>query len=478
MVRIAVAEGDGIGPEIMRSVLRVFEAAQVPVEPVFVEMGLSVWERGVSAGITEEARKTIEEIGILLKGPMATPKGGGVKSINVTARKTWNTFANKRIFKTLRGVPRARYQHPDVDITMIRENIEDTYGAIEHMQTHDVAQCRRLITRPGSEQVARYALEVAHRKGARRVTVGHKANIMKLTDGLFLDTFYEVAKEYPDLAVDDRIVDALAMELVMKPQEFDVVVLPNLQGDILSDLCAGLVGGLAYAPAANIGEHIAIFEAVHGTAPDIAGQGIANPTALLLSACILLRHIGMVEWADQIEDATQVALRKALRAPDLASATKFSTEGFTDQVVEVLQALPRVDAGPRELPNHITSRPVRTEQRMMESPTPQSKTTRGVDLFIDSPRPPAEIAEVVNAACLDGMQVTMISNRGTQVWPTGSVFTDCVNHHRVRVEADSAIEQGVIFDVARRVSATERVCSLEALVRLDDQDGFSLAQGQ
>jgi isocitrate dehydrogenase len=264
------------------------------------------------------------------------------------------------------------------------------------------------------------------------------------------------------------------MDLVMKPETFDVIVLPNLQGDILSDLCAGLVGGLAYAPAANIGENISIFEAVHGTAPDIAGQGIANPTALILSSCIMLRHIGMNAWADRIEEATQEALRISLRAPDLSQPQPFSTEGFTDQVVEILNGMPAIEESAPELP----SRPVRNSLRMLESPPPQSKVTRGTDLFIDSPKMPSEIAEIVNAACPEGMKVTMISNRGTQVWPTGSVFTDCINHHRVRVESEEPVDRSVIFEIALKVSQKERVCSMEALVRLDDKDGFSLAQGQ
>jgi isocitrate dehydrogenase len=243
-MKIAVAKGDGIGPEIMDAVLSIFEAAQVSLQYEFVDMGAYVYSQGNSAGMTPEAKATIEQLGILFKGPMETPKGKGVKSINVTARKVWNTFANKRVFKSLHGVDTvfSRAGIP-IDITIVRENIEDTYGGIEHMLTHDVALCRRFITRPGSLQVHRYAFDMARKKGARKVTCGHKANIMKITDGLFLETFYEVAKEFPDIKANDVIVDDLAMKLVVKPQEFDVVVLPNLQGDIISDLCAGLVGG-------------------------------------------------------------------------------------------------------------------------------------------------------------------------------------------------------------------------------------------
>ena len=272
-MKIAVAKGDGIGPEIMQAVLDIFNAAAVPLQYEVVEMGKWVFDKGYSNGMTPEAQRVIESCGILFKGPMETPKGKGVKSVNVTARKTWNTYANKRVFQTLHGVDTVFSKAGiPVDITVVRENIEDTYGGIEHMLTHDVALSRRFITRPGSLQVIKYAFEMARKKNARRITCGHKANIMKITDGLFLKCFYEVAADYPELKADDVIVDDLCMKLVTRPDIFDVVVLTNLQGDIVSDLCAGLVGGLGFAPSANIGDHICIFEAVHGTAPDIAGK--------------------------------------------------------------------------------------------------------------------------------------------------------------------------------------------------------------
>src|SRR3954466_14222438 len=217
MTKIAVAKGDGIGPEIMDSVLHIFDAVKLPLEYEYVEMGKWVFDKGFSNGMTPEAQRTIETLGILFKGPMETPKGKGVKSVNVTARKTWNTYANKRVFQTLKGVDTVFSKAGiPIDITIVRENIEDTYGGIEHMLTQDVALSRRFITRPGSHQVIKYAFEMAKKKGTRRITCGHKANIMKLTDGLFLQTFYDVAKEFPELKADDKIVDDLAMQLVVK----------------------------------------------------------------------------------------------------------------------------------------------------------------------------------------------------------------------------------------------------------------------
>eukprot|EP01136_Pigoraptor_vietnamica_P014070 Opistho-1_new@55814 len=343
MTKIAVANGDGIGPEIMDAVLSVFKAAKVPLEYEFVDMGKWVFDKGYSNGMTPEAQQTIESLGILFKGPMETPKGKGVKSVNVTARKTWNTYANKRTFQTLHGVDTVFSKAGiPIDVTIVRENIEDTYGGIEHMLTHDVALSRRFITRPGSLQVIKYAFEMAKKKGAHRITCGHKANIMKLTDGLFLEVFYEVAKEYPELKADDVIVDDLCMKLVSRPDLFDVVVLTNLQGDIVSDLCAGLVGGLGFAPSANIGDHISIFEAVHGTAPDIAGKNIANPTALLLSGFGMLHHLGLMEVAIMMENALLYTLESGVHTGDFGdrSIQSLSTTEFADAIIGNFGKLP------------------------------------------------------------------------------------------------------------------------------------------
>src|SRR5215216_5835300 len=348
-MRIAVAKGDGIGPEIMDAVLNIFNANKVPLEYETVEMGKWVFDKGFSNGMTPEAQQAIEALGILFKGPMETPKGKGVKSVNVTARKTWNTYANKRVFQTLHGVDTVFSKAGILsDITIVRENIEDTYGGIEHMLTHDVALSRRFITRPGSLQVIRYAFEMARKKGAKRITCGHKANIMKLTDGLFLECFYEVAKSYPELKSDDIIVDDLAMKLVVKPQDFDVVVLTNLQGDIISDLCAGLVGGLGFAPSANIGDHISIFEAVHGTAPDIAGKNIANPTALLLSGLAMLRHLGYTENAAIIENALLYTLENGVHTGDFGNRSKaaLNTTQFAEAIISNFGKTPKTNARP------------------------------------------------------------------------------------------------------------------------------------
>ncbi len=483
-MKIAVAKGDGIGPEIMDAVLKIFNANHVPLEYEFVDMGKWVFDKGFNNGMTPEAQQSIEALGLLFKGPMETPKGKGVKSINVTARKTWNTFANKRTFQSLHGVDTVFSKAGiPIDITVVRENIEDTYGGVEHMLTHDVALSRRFITRPGSMQVIRYAFEMAKQKKARRITCGHKANIMNLTDGLFLECFYEVAKEYPELNADDVIVDDLCMKLVIKPETFDVVVLTNLQGDIVSDLCAGLVGGLGFAPSANIGDHISIFEAVHGTAPDIAGKNIANPTALLLSGLAMLRHVGLTENAAVIENALLYTLESGVHTGDFGDKSKPSvnTTEFANAIINNFGKKPEI--GAKELiPNQAgTPTPLKLEiNSMMVSKESADEKIVGVDLFIESDEQPLAIADKCKRHAGVKFNLINISNRGTQVWPTGSVYTNLVNQYNVRFESidNYPLNQQDIIGLYVSMSGNFKVCSLELLNMWGDKKAYSLAQGQ
>jgi len=483
-MKIAVAKGDGIGPEIMDAVLNIFKMGKVALEYEFVDMGKWVFDKGFSNGMTPEAKHTIEELGILFKGPMETPKGKGVKSVNVTARKTWNTYANKRVFQTLHGVDTVFSKAGiPIDITIVRENIEDTYGGIEHMLTQDVALSRRFITRPGSLQVIKYAFEMAKKKGTRRITCGHKANIMKLTDGLFLECFMEVAKEYPELKADDIIVDDLAMKLVVRPQEFDVVVLTNLQGDIISDLCAGLVGGLGFAPSANIGDHIAIFEAVHGTAPDIAGKNIANPTALLLSGIAMLRHLGLMENAAIIENALLFTLEQKVHTGDFGDkgTPALNTTQFAEAIIGNFGKVPAQGAKPM-LPN-MTPTPTAfrlDRNEMMVTEETQKEFIVGVDLFIESSEQPEKIAKKCQRHGGVKFNLINISNRGTQVWPTGSVYTNLVNQYNVRFESidGSPLNQQDVLGLYISLSGDFKICSSELLNMWGGKKAYSLAQGQ
>jgi isocitrate dehydrogenase len=483
-MKIAVAKGDGIGPEIMDAVLGIFKSNNVGLEYEFVDMGKWVFDKGFSNGMTQEAQQTIEKLGILFKGPMETPKGKGVKSVNVTARKTWNTYANKRVFQTLHGVDTVFSKAGiPIDITVVRENIEDTYGGIEHMLTHDVALSRRFITRPGSLQVIRYAFEMAKKKNAKRITCGHKANIMKITDGLFLESFYEVAKEYPELKSDDVIVDDLCMKLVTRPDIFDVVVLTNLQGDIVSDLCAGLVGGLGFAPSANIGDHICIFEAVHGTAPDIAGKNIANPTALLLSGIAMLRHLGLMENAAIIENALLYTLESGVHTGDFGSKETASanTTKFAETITGNFGKTPKVGAKPI-MPNMPVTPTVFKLQKnsMMVSAEMEEEEIVGADMFIESAEQPLVIADKCQKHAGTAFKLINISNRGTQVWPTGSVFTNLVNQYNVRYESvdGKPLAQKDVISLYVSLSNDFKVCSHELLNSWGDKRAYSLAQGQ
>jgi isocitrate dehydrogenase len=479
-MKIAVAKGDGIGPEIMEAVIAIFNAAKVPMEYEMVDMGRWVFDKGFSNGMTPEAKQTIEDLGILFKGPMETPKGKGVKSVNVTARKTWNTYANDRKFQTLSGVDTVFSKAGiPIDLTIVRENIEDTYGGIEHMLTQDVALGRRFITRPGSEQVIRYAFEMAKKKGAHRITCGHKANIMKLTDGLFLEVFKEVAKEYPELKSDDVIVDDLCMKLVSRPDLFDVIVLTNLQGDIVSDLCAGLVGGLGFAPSANIGDHISIFEAVHGTAPDIAGKNIANPTSLLLSGLSMLRHLGLMEQAVVIENALLYTLESGVHTGDFGDKNipSVNTTVFAQAIIDNFGKQPKHNPKPF-LPNfYVTPTNFKLEHNpMLQSDLRDQHKIVGVE----SADQPKVIADKCLTHASESLTLVTITNRGTQVWPSGSVFTNLVNQFYCRFETvnEAPLSQDQVIDLYRSLAKDFKICSLEVLNMWADKKAYSLAQGQ
>lgn len=484
MIEIAVAKGDGIGPEIMEAVLSIFKAAEAPLKYEFVEMGKWVFDKGYGNGMTPAAKATIEKLGILFKGPMETPKGKGVKSINVTARKTWNTYANKRTFQTLHGVNTVFSKAGiPIDLTVVRENIEDTYGGIEHQLTEDVAISRRMITRPGSEQVIRYAFEAARQKKARRITCVHKANIMKITDGIFLNTFKKVAAEYPEIAADDIIVDDLCMKLVTRPETFDVIVLTNLQGDIVSDLCAGLVGGLGFAPSGNIGDNICIFEAVHGTAPDIAGKNIANPTALLLSGIAMLQHLGLTATAAKIENALLYTLEQGIHTGDFGdkSTPALNTTDFAAQIVANFGKQPALGAKSAATDQPVTlDIPVLKENLLIHSSQPPVKTLAGVDFFIDSTLQPEAIATIAQKYSSTQLPLINISNRGTQVWPGGSKFTVLVDCYTIRFEAPESevVTQQAIIELYTKLAGEFQITSVETLLELDGQKAYSLAQGQ
>ena len=324
---VTLIRGDGIGPEVSDAVLDILAAADVPIE----------WEEAVVGQAAEQregdplpasALEAIRRTRVALKGPVGTPIGKGFQSVNVRLRQAFTLYANLRPVRNVEGVA-SRFQ--GVDLVIVRENTESLYSGLEHIVVPGVVESLKIITEVASTRIARFAFEYARANGRRRVTAIHKANIMKLSDGLFLECFRRVAEDYPDIAADDRIVDAACMRLVMTPESFDVLLLENLYGDIVSDLAAGLVGGLGLVPGANLGNDAAIFEAVHGTAPDIAGQNKANPTALLMSAILMLRHLDLPAHADRVERALFRTLREGVKTPDLGGST--GTREFAKEVV-------------------------------------------------------------------------------------------------------------------------------------------------
>ena len=335
---ITLIPGDGIGPEVVAATVQIIEAAGVEVEWETQLAGAHALEK-FGTTLPDALLESIRRNGVALKGPITTPVGKGFTSVNVGLRKGLDLYANVRPVRTLPDMP-SRYDN--VNLVIVRENTEDLYAGLEHIVIPGVVESIKIITEKASTRIARYAFEFARREGRKKVTAVHKANIMKLSDGLFLDSFYNVAKEFTDIEADDKIIDNCCMQLVMRPEQFEVLVMENLYGDIVSDLCAGLVGGLGLVPGANIGEIGAVFEAVHGSAPDIAGQGLANPTAVLQSAVLMLRHLNERAAADKIENAILAVFAEGkVRTRDIGGTSR--TSEFTQAVIEKMNNQPKND---------------------------------------------------------------------------------------------------------------------------------------
>ncbi|WP_022836882.1 NADP-dependent isocitrate dehydrogenase [Salisaeta longa] len=476
---IAVAYGDGIGPEITEAVLRILDAADAPLQYDVVHIGKAAYERGITSGIPEDAWTTIRNNKVLLKGPITTPQGGGYKSLNVTLRKALSLFANVRQAKAY--APFVDSNHPDMNVVVIRENEEDLYAGIEHQQTREVAQILKLITRPGSERIIRYAFEYARAYGREKVTCMTKDNIMKHTDGLFHEVFDEVAAEYPDIESDQLIIDIGAARVAAQPEQFDVIVTLNLYGDILSDITAQIAGSVGLAGSANIGTDVAMFEAVHGSAPDIAGRGIANPSGLLVGATQMLVHLGAADVAQTIKNAWLKTLEDGIHTADIYQAEtshrEVGTEAFTDAVIARLGAEPD------------TLKPVRYRSggiHVEPAPTPaQEKVLRGVDVFIDwddDGRDPDVIGHgLEEAAATVNWGLKMITNRGVKVYPDGLPETFWTDHWRCRfLPADAeAIDFARILDLLGALhNAGWDVIKTEHLYTFDGRRAYSLGQGE
>lgn len=476
---ITVAHGDGIGPEIMNAALEVLEAAgaRLAIEPI--EIGEKVYLSGQTAGILPSSWESLRRTKVFFKAPITTPQGGGYKSLNVTVRKSLGLFANVRPVRSL--LPFVDSKHPNMDLVIVRENEEDLYAGIEHRQTNEVYQCLKLISRPGCERIVRYAFEYARANGRKKVTCFVKDNIMKLTDGIFHRVFDEVAAEYPDITADHWIVDIGAALLADQPQRFDVIVMPNLYGDILSDVAAQIAGSVGLGGSSNIGEHCAMFEAIHGSAPDIAGQGIANPSGLILAGCMMLVHIGQADVAEKVHNAWLRTIEDGIHTGDIhtegQSAEKVGTDGFKHAVIERLGKKPRTLA-PAEYDKETAGVPVPSA-----SPTPPAKKEMvGIDVFVHWDQgSPDELGAVMSKAGTDALSLQVITTRGVKIWPDGIPETFCVDHWRCRYVAGdgrTASHKDIIELLGRVEAQGIDFIKTESLCTFDGELGYSLGQGQ
>jgi isocitrate dehydrogenase len=481
-VPVTVARGDGIGPEIMAATLRVLEAAGARLAVEEIEIGEQAYLAGHTSGIPPEAWDSLRRTRVLLKGPVTTPQGGGYKSLNVTIRKTLGLFANVRPCVSYH--PFVFTRHPAMNVVVIRENEEDTYAGIEHQQTDEVVQCLKLISRPGCERICRYAFEYAVANNRRKVTCLTKDNIMKLTDGLFHKVFDEVAAEYPRVAAEHLIVDIGTARLATSPEDFDVVVTPNLYGDIISDVTAEMTGSVGMAGSANVGRDFAMFEAIHGSAPAIAGRGIANPSGLLHSAVMMLVHIGQPACAGLIHNAWLRTIEDGIHTAEIASEehtrVRAGTAEFAAAVIE------RLGQKPRTLPAVTYEQsPARASLRVEAKKRPRAeKRLVGVDVFIHQPDvSPEELAGRLERAGGDGLQIKLITNRGVKVWPGGFPETFCTDHWRCRFRETGgnghAVTHDHILGLLRRINEEGLdFIKIENLCTLNGEPAFSLGQGE
>lgn len=477
MQKITVAKGDGIGPEIMKATLKILEAANAQIEWEEIEIGEKVYQGGNTSGITMEAWDSIRKNKVLLKAPITTPQGGGYKSLNVTMRKTLGLYANVRPCKSF--YPFVDTKHPDMDVVIIRENEEDLYAGIEHQQTDEVVQCLKLITRPGCEKIIRYAFEYARLYKRKKVSCFVKDNIMKHTDGLFHRVFKEIAVEYPDIENDSWIIDIGAARLADTPELFEVVVTSNLYGDILSDIAAQISGSVGLGGSANIGAEVAMFEAIHGSAPVIAGRDMANPSGLLRAAVMMLNHIGQQEVAEKIKNAWACVIEKGIHTADIykegVSKQKVGTRAFAEAIIAHLG----------QKPQHLSvveyEKNVRINIPKYERKKASHKALKGIDVFVDwrgkNPDQLAEQLQKVNGK----VKLSMITNRGVKVWPNGFEETFCTDHWRCRYESiggRTLERKDIPVLLAQAVENDLDVIKTENLYEFDGERGYSLGQGQ
>ncbi len=478
MTRITVAKGDGIGPEIMDATLAIILAAGAKLEIDEIEVGEKVYLAGNTSGIASESWETIRKNKIFLKAPITTPQGGGYKSLNVTTRKFLGLYSNVRPCMSLH--PFVSTKHPVMDIVIVRENEEDLYAGIEHQQTDEVVQCLKLISRPGCEKIVRYAFEYAKQQNRKKVTCFTKDNIMKQTDGLFHQVFDEIAKEYPNIENEHWIIDIGAAKMADTPEIFDVIVMPNLYGDVLSDVAAQITGSVGLAGSANIGEECAMFEAIHGSAPRRAGQNVANPSGLLQGAIMMLNHIGQTEIAEKVQNAWLKTLEEGNHTYDIfkegISRQKLGTKEFANAVISNLGQKPNILKPVSYANNSALNLP-----KYVRKPAAK-KDLVGVDIFVHwSGANPNELAGKIKKIESNVLKLSMITNRGIKVWPDGFNETFCTDHWRCRFKPseNAEINKSNIIELLNN-ALNENIDSIktENLYSFDGKVAYSLGQGQ
>jgi isocitrate dehydrogenase len=477
MTKVTIARGDGIGPEIMEATIAILKAAKANIEFEEIQIGEKVYLSGNTSGITTEAWDSIRTNKVFLKAPITTPQGGGYKSLNVTMRKMLGLYANVRPCMSYH--PFIATKHPNMDVVIIRENEEDLYAGIEHQQTDEVIQCLKLVSVPGSYKIIRYAFEYARLYKRKRVSCFVKDNIMKHTDGMFHKIFKEVAAEYPDIQSDGWIIDIAAARLADTPEMFDVIVTLNLYGDVISDIAAQISGSVGLAGSSNIGEKCAMFEAIHGSAPDIAGKNIANPSGLLKGAIMMLNHIGQQDVAEVINNAWSYTIENGIHTADIykegQSTKKVGTKEFADAVIENL------GKQPQQLPSVYYEKELSANLPAYERKAPRNKVLKGVDLFVDwKGQDASELADILKGLNNE-LELSMITNRGVKVWPDGFEETFCTDHWRCRYEASNgagADKAAIPALMHNAIAAGVDVIKTENLYEFDGVKAYSLGQGQ
>ncbi len=478
MKKITVAKGDGIGPEIMDATLEIIMAAGAKIEIEEIEVGEKVYLAGNTSGIAQESWDIIRRNKIFLKAPITTPQGGGYKSLNVTTRKFLGLYSNVRPCMSLH--PFVSTKHPVMDIVIVRENEEDLYAGIEHQQTDEVVQCLKLISRPGCEKIVRYAFEYAKQQNRKKVTCFTKDNIMKQTDGLFHQVFDEIAKEYPEIENEHWIIDIGAAKMADTPEAFDVIVMPNLYGDVLSDVAAQITGSVGLAGSANIGEECSMFEAIHGSAPRRAGQNVANPSGLLQGAIMMLNHIGQTDVAEKVQNAWLKTLEDGIHTYDIykegISKQKVGTKEFAKAIIDNLGNKPSVLKSVSYANNSALNLP------KYHRKSTAKKELVGVDLFVHwGGSDPNELAEKIKSLEGNGIELTMITNRGIKVWPEGFKETFCTDHWRCRFKPSEGMQinkSNIVELLTGAINQNIDIIKTENLYTFDGKLAYSLGQGQ